>query len=67
MILRGMNPMNLKRGTDLAIEAIFEDLKNKSKKVTSNQEIAKVGTISADRDAEIDCFLAEGRRSATKA
>ena len=41
----GMNPMDLKRGIDLAVEAIIEDLKKNSKKVTSNEEIAQVGTI----------------------
>ena len=40
-----MNPMDLKRGIDLAVEAVAEDLKKNSKKVTSNEEIAQVGTI----------------------
>ena len=57
-----MNPMDLKRGVDLAVEAIVEDLKKNSKKVTSNEEIAQVGTISANGDAEIGEFLAEAMK-----
>ena len=57
-----MNPMDLKRGVDLAVEAIVEDLKANSKKVTSNEEIAQVGTISANGDAEIGKFLAEAMK-----
>ena len=52
-VAAGMNPMDLKRGIDLAVEAVVEDLKKNSKKVTSNEEIAQVGTISANGDAEI--------------
>ena len=51
-----MNPMDLKRGIDLAVDAVVEDLKKNSKKVTSNEEIAQVGTISANGDAEIGKF-----------
>ena len=54
-----MNPMDLKRGIDLAVEAVVEDLKTNSKKVTSNDEIAQVGTISANGDKEIGDFLAK--------
>ena len=54
-----MNPMDLKRGVDLAVNAIVEDLKKNSKKVTSNDEIAQVGTISANGDREIGDFLAK--------
>ena len=61
-VAAGMNPMDLKRGIDLAVEAIVEDLKNNSKKVTSNDEIAQVGTISANGDAEIGRFLAEAMK-----
>jgi hypothetical protein len=52
-VAAGMNPMDLKRGVDLAVEAVVADLQKNSKKVTSNQEIAQVGTISANGDAEI--------------
>src|SRR5262249_13916621 len=44
-VAAGMNPMDLKRGIDLAVEAIVEDLKKNSKKVTSNEEIAQDGRI----------------------
>src|SRR6186713_2648526 len=47
-VAAGMNPMDLKRGIDLAVEAVVQEQKNKSKKVTSNAEIAQVGTISAN-------------------
>ena len=58
-VAAGMNPMDLKRGVDLAVEAIVEHLKANSKKVTSNEEIAQVGTISANGDTEIGDFLAK--------
>ena len=57
-----MNPMDLKRGVDLAVDAIVEDLKKNSKKVTSNEEIAQVGAISANGDAEIGKFLADAMK-----
>jgi chaperonin GroEL len=58
-VAAGMNPMDLKRGIDLAVEAIVSDLKKNARKVTKNDEIAQVGTISANGDAEIGRFLAE--------
>src|SRR6201993_2665617 len=58
-VAAGMNPMDLKWGIDLAVEAIVTDLKAHAKKVTSNDEIAQVGTISANGDTEIGRFLAE--------
>jgi chaperonin GroEL len=61
-VAAGMNPMDLKRGVDLAVEAIVKDLQHNSKKVTSNEEIAQVGTISANGDAEIGRFLAEAMK-----
>jgi chaperonin GroEL len=61
-VAAGMNPMDLKRGVDLAVEAIVEHLKANSKKVTSNDEIAQVGTISANGDAEIGKFLADAMK-----
>ena len=53
-----MNPMDLKRGVDLAVDAVVEDLRRNSKKVTSSEEIAQVGTISANSDAEIGQLIA---------
>src|ERR1700726_2227727 len=61
-VAAGMNPMDLKRGIDLAVEAVVADLVKNSKKVTSNQEIAQVGTISANGDAEIGKFLADAMK-----
>ena len=61
-VAAGMNPMDLKRGVDLAVEAVVKDLEANSKKVTSNEEIAQVGTISANGDAEIGQFLAEAMK-----
>jgi chaperonin GroEL len=58
-VAAGMNPMDLKRGVDLAVEAIVKDLEKNTKKVTSNEEIAQVGTISANGDTEIGDFLAK--------
>jgi chaperonin GroEL len=57
-----MNPMDLKRGVDLAVEAIVADLQKNSKNVTSNEEIAQVGTISANGDAEIGRFIADAMK-----
>ncbi len=61
-VAAGMNPMDLKRGIDLAVETVVEELKKNSKKVTSNEEIAQVGTISANGDQEIGRFLAEAMK-----
>jgi chaperonin GroEL len=58
-VAAGMNPMDLKRGIDLAVQVVVEDLKKNSKKITSNDEIAQIGTISANGDAEIGKLLAE--------
>jgi chaperonin GroEL len=61
-VAAGMNPMDLKRGVDLAVEAVVADLQKNSKKVTSNEEIAQVGTISPNGDAEIGRFLADAMK-----
>src|SRR5213592_2228186 len=61
-VAAGMNPMDLKRGIDLAVDAVVADLVKNSKKVTSNDEIAQVGTISANGDAEIGKFLADAMK-----
>jgi chaperonin GroEL len=52
-VAAGLNPMDLKRGIDLAVNAVVADLKKNSKKVTSNDEITQVGTISANGDKSI--------------
>ena len=61
-VAAGMNPMDLKRGIDLAVEAIVRDLKRHASKVTANEEIAQVATISANGDAEIGEFLADAMK-----
>ncbi len=58
-VAAGMNPMDLKRGIDKAVDAVVAELKSNARKVTRNDEIAQVGTISANGDAEIGRFLAE--------
>jgi chaperonin GroEL len=57
-VAAGMNPMDLKRGIDLAVEAIVSDLKKNSKKVTTNAEVAQVGTISANGDESVGKMIA---------
>jgi chaperonin GroEL len=61
-VAAGMNPMDLKRGIDMAVEAVVEDLKKNSKKLTANEEIAQVATISANGDVEIGRFLADAMK-----
>jgi len=58
-VAAGMNPMDLKRGVDKAVEAVVAELKTNARKITKNDEIAQVGTISANGDTEIGRFLAE--------
>src|SRR5512147_1180070 len=58
-VAAGLNPMDLKRGVDLAVEAVVEDLKSRSKKVSTNEEIAQVGTISANGEREIGEMIAQ--------
>ena len=61
-VAAGANPMDLKRGIDLAVAAVVAELKAKAKKVTSNDEIAQVGTISANGDTEIGAKIAEAMK-----
>ncbi len=61
-VAAGMNPMDLKRGIDLAVEAIVGDIEKRAKKVSTNDEIAQVGTISANGDTEIGRMLAEAMK-----
>src|SRR5690606_25271272 len=58
-VTAGMNPMDLRRGIDLAVQAVVADLKKRSKKVTSNEEIAQIGSISANGDTEIGKIISE--------
>jgi chaperonin GroEL len=57
-VAAGMNPMDLKRGVDKAVIKVVEEIKSTSKKVTTNGEIAQVGTISANGDAEVGEMIA---------
>src|SRR5216684_3078020 len=58
-VAAGMNPMDLKRGIDLAVEAVVADLKTRSKKISTNEEIAQVGTISANGGRDIGEMIAK--------
>ena len=58
-VAAGMNPMDLKRGVDTAVTTVIADLEKRSKKVKGNDEIAQVGTISANGDASIGAMIAE--------
>ncbi len=58
-VAAGLNPMDLKRGVDMAVEAVVNDVKARSKKISTSDEVAQVGTISANGDTEIGRMLAE--------
>src|ERR1043166_5655324 len=58
-VAAGLNPMDLKRGIDLAVESVVVDLKSRSKKVSTNAEIAQVGTISANGERDIGEMIAQ--------
>ena len=58
-VAAGMNPMDLKRGIDMAVSAVVEDLKSRSKKVSTSEEIAQIGTISANGDTTIGDYIAK--------
>ncbi len=65
-VAAGANPMDLKRGIDLAVQAVVAELKSKAKKVTNNDEIAQAGTVSANGDAEIGKMIAEAMQKVGK-
>ena len=58
-VAAGMNPMDLKRGVDMAVEAVIKDVQKRSKKVKTSAEVAQVGTISANGEAEIGDMIAQ--------
>ena len=58
-VAAGMNPMDLKRGIDLAVQAVVADIKKRAKKVGSSAEVAQVGTISSNGDATVGKMIAE--------
>jgi chaperonin GroEL len=65
-VAAGMNPMDLKRGVDLAVEAVIADLKSRSKTVKSNEEISQVATISANSEKEIGTMIAHAMEKVGK-
>ena len=65
-VAAGANPMDLKRGIDIAVAAVVEDLKKRSKKIGDNAEIAQVGTVSANGDSTIGNILAEAMQKVGK-
>ncbi len=65
-VAAGMNPMDLKRGIDLACEAVIKELKSRSKTVSTNAEIAQVGTISANGEKEIGDMIARAMEKVGK-
>src|SRR6478736_3015693 len=58
-VAAGINPMDLKRGIDLAVQIVVEDVRRRSKKIKTNDEIAQVGTISANGQREIGEIIAK--------
>src|SRR3954470_24651445 len=58
-VAAGLNPMDLKSGIDLAVEAVVEDVKKRSKKVSTNEEVSQVGTISANGERDIGEMIAK--------
>jgi chaperonin GroEL len=65
-VAAGMNPMDLKRGIDLAVAAVVKDIAERSRKVASSEEIAQVGTISANGDKEIGEMIAHAMEKVGK-
>ena len=61
-VAAGMNPMDLKRGIDLAVNAVVEDIKSRAKKITTSEEVAQVGTISANGEKDIGAMIAEAMK-----
>jgi chaperonin GroEL len=58
-VAAGMNPMDLKRGIDIAVSAVVKDIEKRSKKVGSSAEVAQVGTISSNGDTKVGKMIAE--------
>ena len=65
-VAAGMNPMDLKRGIDMAVAAVVEDIKSRSKEVSTNEEIAQIGTISANGDSSIGDDIARAMEKVGK-
>src|SRR5215207_1617030 len=65
-VAAGMNPMDLKRGIDQAVDAVVKDLQGRSKKVSTNDEIAQIATISSNGDTEIGDMIAQAMQKVGK-
>jgi chaperonin GroEL len=65
-VAAGMNPMDLKRGVDMAVEAVIAELRKKAKKVSSDQEISQVGTISANGDTDVGDMISDAMQKVGK-
>jgi chaperonin GroEL len=65
-VAAGMNPMDLKRGIDSAVEAVVEDIKKRTKKINTSEEIAQVGTISANGERDIGQMIAKAMEKVGK-
>jgi chaperonin GroEL len=61
-VAAGLNPMDLRRGVEMAVAAVVDDLKKRSKKVSTHEEIAQVGTISANGDTEVGEMLSKAMK-----
>ena len=59
LVAAGMNPMDLKRGIDIAVTAVVKDIERRSKKVQSSEEIAQIGTVASNGDTSIGKMIAE--------
>jgi chaperonin GroEL len=62
LVAAGMNPMDLKRGVDIAVSAVVKDIEHRARKVHSSEEIAQIGTVAANGDAAIGKMIAEAMR-----
>ena len=65
-VAAGMNPMDLKRGVDAAVEAVIAELRKKAKKVSSDEEIRQIGTISANGDTDVGTMISDAMQKVGK-
>ncbi len=62
LVAAGMNPMDLKRGVDIAVTAVVKDIERRSKKVQTSEEIAQIGTVAANGDKTIGKMIADAMK-----
>ena len=65
-VAAGMNPMDLKRGVDSAVEAVIAELRKKAKRVSSDEEVSQVGTISANGDTDVGMMISDAMQKVGK-